>query len=94
MGTGVEEPLNGQAARLTLTVSVKDGKDTVRCAAEKVKEWFEATRELDDWDGAAKLEPNVSVETSRDDLPKMWFTVSPKNDAVPKFFLRVKVRDF
>ena len=64
----------------------------VKCAAEKVKGMFEVTRNMGDWDGAAKLESTVVMEMSGDDSSKMRFTVFPGDSAASRAFLRVKVK--
>ena len=77
---------------MTVTVVVKDGEKVVKCAAEKVKGMFEVTRNMGDWDGAAKLESTVVMEMSGDDSSKMRFTVFPGDSAASRAFLRVKVK--
>ena len=52
---------------LTVSVIVKDGEEVVQCAAEKVKEMFEAVSDLGDWanggrDGARPSQLPVTVE--------------------------------
>jgi len=71
-------------------VTVKDGEDAVKCATEKVKEMFEATSDLGDWDGTAKLEPAVTVVDG--DGATMRFKVTPGDGTAAKAFLRVKVK--
>ena len=78
--------------RITVTVAVKDGEDIVRCAADKVKNMFEASSSLNDWDGASKLIPTVTVEQSMDGQNSMRFIVTPGDGTAKKAFLRVKVR--
>ena len=57
-------------------------------AAEKVKAMFEATSDLGDWDGAAKLTPAVSVETG--DGATMRFKVTPGDGTATRAFLRIR----
>ena len=71
-----------------VSVVVKDGEDTVKCAAEKVKEMFEATSDLSDWNGAAKLTPMVSVEDGEGTT--MRFKVTPGDGTAPQAFLRIR----
>ena len=72
---------------VTVSVTVRDGEEAVRCAAEKVKEMFEATSDLGDWTGAAKLTPTVSVEAGEG--ATMRFKVTPGDGTVPRAFLRI-----
>ena len=74
---------------MTLSVTVKDGEEAVKCAAEKVKSLFKATSDLGDWDGAAKLEPEVSIEAT-DDPTTMRFKVTPGDGTSPRAFLQIR----
>ena len=58
-GTGGTE---GTGTAIGVAVTVRDGGDAVKCAAEKVAAMFEATSDLGDWNGGAKLSPLVTVE--------------------------------
>ena len=49
---------------------------------------FEATSDLGDWDGAAKLTPAVSVETG--DGATMRFKVTPGDGTATRAFLRIR----
>ena len=73
---------------MTVSVTVKDGEEAVKCAAEKVKEMFEATSDLGDWDGEAKLTPAVSVEAGEG--ATMRFKVTPGDGAATRAFLRIR----
>ena len=64
---------------MTVIVVVKDGEETVKCVAEKEATMFEATRDLGDWNGAAKLEPEVSIEAT-DDPAVMRFKVARRRN--------------
>ena len=74
---------------MTVAVTVKDGENAMKCAAEKVKEMFEATGDLGDWNGAAKLTPTVTP-TGTDASGKMTFVVTPGDGTAAKAFLRIK----
>ena len=76
---------------MTLSVTVKDGEEAVKCAAEKVKSLFRATSDLGDWDGAAKLTPSVTSATRNPD-GTMTFTVVPGDGTAASAFLRIKVK--
>jgi len=76
------------ATHVTLSVVVKDGEEAVKCAAEKVKSLFKATSDLGDWNGAAKLEPEVSIEAT-DDPTTMRFKVTPGDGTSPRAFLQI-----
>ena len=73
---------------VTLSVTVKDGEDVVACVAEKVKELFEATGDLGDWNGARKLTPAVTVQGN--DGKTMRFKVVPGDGTAARAFLRIK----
>ena len=88
-GTGNGE--QGTAVAMTVTVEVKDGEDVVKVAEEKVAAMFEATSDLRDWTGAAKLTPTVSGATRNADNT-MTFTVTPGDGTAKSAFLRVKVK--
>ena len=72
-----------------VSVTVKDGEEAVKCAAEKVAAMFEATSDLVDWNGAAKLSPTVTT-SGTDASGKMTFVVTPGDGAVNRAFLRIK----
>ena len=74
---------------MTVAVTVKDGEEAVKCVAEKVKEMFEATGDLGDWTGAAKLTPTVTP-SSTDSSGKMTFVVTPGDGTAAKAFLRIR----
>ena len=74
---------------MTLSVTVKDGEEAVRCAAEKVKSLFKATRDLGDWNGAARLEPEVSIEAT-DDPTTMRFKVTLGDGTSQRAFLQIR----
>lgn len=74
---------------VTVSVVVKDGEEAVKCAAEKVKSLFRATSDLGDWNGAAKLEPQVSVEAT-DDPTTMRFKVTPGDGTATRAFLQIR----
>ena len=67
---------------------MKDGEEAVKCAAEKVKAMFEATGDLGDWVGEAKLDPAVTVEEGEG--ATMCFKVTPGDGTAPKAFLRIR----
>ena len=85
---GEDGGLGTSRPTMTLSVTVKDGDEAVKCAAEKVKTLFKATSDLGDWDGAAKLEPEVSIEAT-DDPSVMRFKVTPC-DGTARAFLRIQ----
>ena len=85
-GTGGTE---GTGTAISIAVTVRDGEEAVKCAAEKVKSLFKATSDLGDWDGAAKLEPEVSIEAT-DDPTTMRFKVIPGDGTESKAFLRIR----
>ena len=74
---------------MTISVAVKDGERTVAVDTAKVAAMFEATSELGDWTGEAKLTPTV-IATGIDASGKMSFTVSPGDGAAKGAFLRIR----
>ena len=77
-------------ASVTVSVTVRDGDDVVSCSAERVKDMFEATSDLADWNGGAKLTPEVTVLGNDGGI--MRFKVVPGDGSATKAFLRVKVK--
>ena len=73
---------------MTVSVVVKDGAEAVKCAAEKVKEMFEATSDLGDWNGGAKMTPTVTVEDGEGET--MRFRVTPGDGTATRAFLRIR----
>ena len=86
---GEDGGLGTSRPTMTLSVTVKDGDEAVKCAAEKVKSLFKATSDLGDWDGAAKLEPEVSIEAT-DDPTTMRFKVTPSDGTATRAFIRIQ----
>ena len=79
------------APALTVSVSVKDGCEAVAVDVAKVASMFEATSDLGDWDGAAKL-PAVAeiVESANGGNGRlMWFKVKLPG-GVGRAFLRIR----
>ena len=74
---------------MTVAVTVKDGESAVAVDAEKVAAMFEATGDLGDWNGAAKLTPTVTT-SGTDASGKMTFVVTPGDGTASKAFLRIK----
>ena len=74
---------------MTVAVTVKDGESTVAVDAEKVAAMFEATGDLGDWNGAAKLTPTVTI-SGTDASGKMTFVVTPGGGTASRAFLRIK----
>ena len=64
----------------------------VKCAAEKVAGMFEATSDLGDWNGVAKMSPSVTVEepAAGDSAETMRFKVTPGDGSAPQAFLRIR----
>ena len=79
---------SGYGMALPISVTVLDGEEAVKCAAEKVKDMFEATGDLGDWNGAAKMSPTVSVEEG--DGATMRFKVTPGDGTATRAFLRIR----
>ena len=74
---------------MTVAVTVKDGDSAVAVSAAKVAAMFEATGDLGDWTGAAKLTPTVTT-SGTDASGKMTFVVTPGDGTASKAFLRIK----
>lgn len=73
-----------------LSVFVMDGEnpEPVKVAVEKVKAMFEATSDLGDWSGEAKLTPTVEVLEGEGNT--MRFKVKPGDGKSPNAFLRIR----
>ena len=74
---------------MTVAVTVKDGESAVAVSAAKVAAMFEATGDLGDWNGAAKLTPMVTT-SGTDASGKMTFVVTPGDGTAAKAFLRIR----
>ena len=74
---------------MTVAVTVKDGESAVAVSAAKVAAMFEATGDLGDWTGAAKLTPTVTT-SGTDASGKMTFVVTPGDGTAVKAFLRIR----
>ena len=79
------------AAQMSLSVVVKDGDEAVKCSADKVKDMFEATSDLENW---TQLPVTVTVEepVAGDDAWTMRFKAVPDAGVVPRAFVRIKVK--
>ena len=73
---------------IAIAVTVKDGESAVAVNVAKIKAMFEATGDLGDWNGAAKLTPEVMVEEG--DGATMRFKVTPGDGTAPRAFLRIR----
>lgn len=73
---------------MTVAVSVKDGEESVACDAAKVANMFEATCDIGDWDGGAKLLPKVEQLGTVNGA--MRFKVTPGDGNSSKAFLRIR----
>ena len=73
---------------MSIAVTVKDGESAVAVNVAKIKAMFEATGDLGDWNGAAKLTPEVMVEEG--DGATMRFKVTPGDGTAPRAFLRIR----
>ena len=91
---------DGTGTAISVTVTVRDGEEAVKCAAEKVKEMFEATSDLGDWaDGggaAVSSKPPyqnalpVEVEVEAGEGATMRFKVTPGDGTTTRAFLRIR----
>ena len=80
------------APYLEVAITVKDGEEPAAVASEKVRGMFEATSDLGDWDGDAKLTPGVTEITSGSGST-LRFRVTPDSTGnSERAFLRVKVK--
>lgn len=86
---GAAAAKSAAATQMKVDVAVKDGESVVLVDAAKVAAMFEATSALGDWDGAAKLTPNVTA-SGTDASGRMSFTVIPGDGAAARAFLRIK----
>ena len=75
--------------KMTVAVTIKDGERAVAVDQEKVAAMFEATSDLGDWNGAAKLTPTVTT-SGADASGKMTFVVTPGDGTAAKAFLRIR----
>ena len=76
-------------ASVTVDIVVRDGEDVQNVSSEKVAAMFEATSDLRDWEGAAKLEPNAEpVTVGKTSRAKVKIT--PGDGSSQRAFLRLK----
>lgn len=75
--------------KMTVAVTIKDGERAVAVDQEKVAAMFEATSDLGDWIGTAKLTPTVTT-SGTDASGKMIFVVIPGDGKAAKAFLRIR----
>ena len=89
VATGPTLPGGGEVGGPTMTVfvTVRDGGEMVMVNAEKVTAMLEATTDLADWTGAAKVVPVVH-DIIRDEHGVMTFAVTSQGSS-SSFFLRV-----
>ena len=87
-GLEVADSASG-AKEMTVAVAVKDGEKIVAVDPDRVAAMFEATGDLGDWTGAAKLTPTVTP-SGTDASGKMTFVVTPGDGSSPKAFLRIR----
>jgi hypothetical protein len=75
---------------VTVSITVKDGEDAVAVASEKVKEMFEATSDLGDWNSTGKkLTPTVT-DLTQGRSNNLNFKVRPGDGTSPRAFLRIR----
>jgi len=75
---------------VTVSITIKDGEDAVAVASEKVKEMFEATNDLSDWDSTGKkLTPTVT-DLTQGRANNLNFKVRPGDGTSPRAFLRIR----
>ena len=76
-------------ASVTIDIVVRDGEDVAVVSSEKVAAMFEATSDLRDWEGTARLSPNAEAlmvgQTSA-----VRVKVRPGDGTAPSAFLRLK----
>ena len=88
VGVAVER-IDASARRIVVGVVAKAGGNIVAVDPAKVAVMFEATSDLNDWNGAAKLTPEVEV-LGTDANGKMTFAVTPGDGTAPSAFLRLR----
>ena len=79
----------GDVVNMSVSLTVKDGDNAVIVDAAKVALMFEATSDLGDWSGAARLTPTVTVSDA-DASGKMTFVVTPGDGTANSAFLRIR----
>ena len=85
----ISDVVSAGTKAMTVAVTVKDGERETSVDAEKVAAMFEATSDLGDWNGAAKLTPTVTI-TGTDASGKMTFVVTPGDGTAARAFLRIR----
>ena len=80
---------DGNESEMALSVTVMDGAETIAVAKEKVAAMFEATSDLGDWNGEAKLMPNVEILDCVGNT--MRFKVTPGDGTAKSAFIRIRL---
>ena len=75
---------------VTVSITVKDGEDSVAVASEKVKEMFEATSDLSDWNGAGKKLTPIVTDLTQGRANSLNFKVRPGDGTSQSAFLRIR----
>ena len=80
---------DGRRGRAT---TAKDGGTVVAVDPVKVAAMLEATGDLGDWNGGAKLTPGVTADepAAGDSAETMRFKVTPGDGTAPRAFLRIR----
>ena len=81
----------GTGNGMSVTVEVRDGEEIAQVDAAKVARMFEATSDLGDWYGKAKLTPTIG-DLACDPKGTMTFTVIPGDGMAANAFLRIRVK--
>lgn len=85
----VYQPGSVEGVSITMDVVLRDGEEARQVASEKVAAMFEATSDLRDWNGAAKLTPNAEPITTGS-ASTVRVRVRPGDGSSPCAFLRLK----
>ena len=75
---------------MTPTEELKDGEDAVAVASEKVKDMFETTSDLGDWNSTGKKLTPIVTDLTQGRSNNLNFKVRPGDGTSPRAFLRIR----
>ena len=75
---------------VTVSITVKDGEDPAAVASSKVKEMFEATSDLSDWNSVGKKLILTVTDLTQGQSNNLNFKVQPGDGTSSRAFLRIR----
>ena len=82
--------VSAATGEVAVSITVRDGEDAVAVASEKVKEMFEATNDLGDWNSTDKKLTPIVTDLTQGRSNDLHFKVRPGDGTSPRAFLRIR----